>query len=322
MTAMRELRVQAGKQTVIGTGVTPTVTLRGVEDCKFTAVRDQEVRSDLAIGLAGGDTSMLYALSAQASLSGWGTFEHLCYWLESLFGEATPGAGPGYARAYAAPIATAPTRRLLSLTYGDGTVGAYQLVGGLVNALTLKFERSKAMTWNADLVGVKLAADTLEALAIPTVNPIMGTHLDALKMDTWGGTMGATTLAACTVRSAELAVDAPVTLRHCFGTLFPSSYVEMPYSGTLKLLLEWNATSKAVIDELVAGNSQRQVQLTATDGSRIAQFQFAGAIEDDVDLFEDDDGVVSASLTLQRTYHPTFANWLKINMTNQVSALA
>lgn len=321
MTAMRELRLQAAKQTVFGTGVTPTVLLRGVEDAKFTAAREMEVREDLAIALAGGDTAMLYALSAAGSVSGWASYEHICYWLDNLLGEATPGAGPGYARAYAAPIATAPTRRILSLVYGDGSVGAYQMIGALCNAMTLRFEAKKALEFNADLVGVGLAADTLEALAIPTVNPIMATHLDAIKMDSWAGTMGTTTLAACTLRSAELSIDAPASLRHCFGSLSPSTYVEMPYDGSLKLVLEWNATSKAVVDELIAGTSQRQVQLTATSSSKIFQVQFAGSIEDDVDIFDDDDGVVTASLTLKRTYHSTFANWLKINVTNGVSAL-
>lgn len=323
MVMQAEIRAQAGTQSVFTTGVTPTVALRGLQELNLRHTPEIEVLSDMTQGLAGGDTSVIKALAAAGSFKGWATYEHLPYFLDNLLGQATPsGAGP-YTRNYAAPITTAPVPRILSLVKGDSVVGAYQMIGSLISNFTLRWEPKNFAQLSGDLIGVQLAADTLEVLAFPVVNPLMASHITTFKWDTWAGTMGTTTLANCTVRFAELMVQPDRTPRNCFGSLPATSYVEKPWNGTLKLGLEFNATTKTDIDAIIGGTlTQKQVELNSVLGTQTLKVQFAGVISDDVEIFSDDDGVVTVELTLTRQYHPTFANWLKIVSLNSVAILA
>jgi hypothetical protein len=321
MTMTTELRAQAGTQSVYATGVTPTVGLRGITSLKVRSANKVDVLEDLVQGLAGGDLAILQGISAAGSFESWGSYEHICYWLDNLFGQATPsGAGP-YTRDYAAPTTVAPTPRILSLVYGDTPVGAYQMVGALSAGLTFKFEPSKEMMVNGDLIGRSLATDALEALATPTVQAITSEHLNAIAIDAWAGTMGTTAIGNCVVRSLELSVKPDRAARACFGSLYGSSYVEKPWDGELKMGLEFNATSKAIIDAAIAALAQRQVQWTASSGTKSLRFQFAGTIQDDIELFDDDDGVVTVNFSMKRTYHAAFGNWLKIRSVNALATL-
>lgn len=323
MTMTSEIRAQAGTQSVFATGVTPTVMLRGVEELTLRSANDIEVRGDMTQGLAGGDTGMVNGIAGAGSFSGWGSYEHICYWLDNLLGQATPTGANPYTRNYAAPLTTIPASRILSLVKGDSTIGAYRMIGSLLSSMTMRFEQKSPLKISGDLIGVSLGATTLAVLTTPTVNPIMASHLSSIKWDAWGGTMGTTTLANCTVRFAELMVKPDRNARSCFGSLAAQSYVENPWEGTLKLGLEFNATTKTDVDAIVAGTlTQKQVELTASNGaSQSFKIQFAGTVTDDLEIFGDDDGVVTAEITLTRTYHPTFANWLKIVSINALSTL-
>jgi len=324
MTVMQsEIRVQAGTQSVFVTGVTPTIALRGLEELSIKSANDVEVIGDMTTALAGGDTGIVNSVAATGSMKGWASYEHIAYWLDNLFGQATPsGAGP-YVRAYAAPITTAPTPRILSLTKGDSTVGGYQMAGALLSSFTLRFEPKKRTEMSGDLMGVSVAEDALEVLTPPVVTPIMANHLGAIKWDAWGGTMGTTAMALCTVRFAELTVTPDRASRNCFGALTAGSYVEKPWQGSLKLGLEFNATTKTDVSAILTGTlTQKQVVLTATSGSQILKIEFAGTVVDEIEIFGDDDGVVTVDVTLERTYHATFANWLKVTSTNSIATLA
>lgn len=318
-----EVRIQAGTQGNYTTAATPTVLMRGMTDLTLRPANEAEVLGDMTLGLAGGDTGVVYGIGAEASMSGWASYQHLAYFLDNLFGQATPGSAPGYARQYAAPINTAPTPRILSLVKGDGTVGAYQMVGALLSNFTLRFEQRAACEMSGDFIGVKLQTDSLESLTVPTVNPILASHLGGFKLDAWAGTMGTTSLDNCRVRFAEFNFEPDRAGRACFGSLSADQYVERPWNGSLTLGLEFHSATKALVDAIIGGTlTQRQIEMTATNGPRILLLQFAGTVTEDVNIFDDDDGVVTVDVTLERTYHPTFANWFKAVLTAQVETLA
>lgn len=320
-----EIRAQAGTQSVFITAVTPTIALRGVEELKIKSANDVEVKGDMTQALAGGDTGLVNSLAGAGTFKGWANYDHLPYFLDNLFSQATPsGAGP-YVRNYAAPLTTRSTPRILTLVQGDATVGAYKLTGALTTDFTLRVEPGKVVEINGSLIGTGMSAATLASLAAAAVTPIQGSHVGAtgIKFDTWAGTMGATTLANCTVRFLELMIKPDRAARLCLGTLTAGDYVEKPWDGSLKLSLEFNATTKTDIDLFVAGLSQRQVEYTLTTGAtQIMKIQFAGTLTGDVEVFNDDDGVATVEFELTRTYHPTFANWVKLVHTNTISAAA
>src|SRR5678816_1260329 len=258
-----EVRAQAGTQVDYTTAVTPTVSLRGIEELTLNPANEVEVLMDMTTGMAGGSQAVMKGISGAGSMSGWGSYEHLAYWLDNLLGQATPTGA--FIRSYAVPVTTAPTPRILSLVKGTSAVGAYQLVGALLQSFTMRFEQRSQLQISGDLIGVKLQADTLEALAIPAVNPIMSQHLSGFKWDNWTGTMGATALDDCYIRFAEFVITPDRQSRPCFGTLSADQYIENPWEGTLELGLELNSTTKADVDAIVGGLTQRQVQMTATD---------------------------------------------------------
>ena len=320
-----ELRVQAGKQTVWTTGVTPTVLLRGVTGCKITPDQEIKVLNDLTLNLAGGDTSVITRNGGGGSMEGWASYEDLAYPLDALLGEATAGTSPGYKRDWAAPITTLPTPRMLSLVHGDANVGAYRLIGGVGNSFTLKIAPGVETTWTEDLIGAAVDPTTLAgALAVRTVTPIMAGDITTMFLDAWSGTIGSTALAKCTLRSLTLTVNANRQNRYCVGSLSAGDYITQPWDGTLDLLLEWNSTSKAVIDEMVGGAAaKRQFELNAAGGTNKAfKLQFTGTVSEAPGIFEDDDGVVAASIKMKNTYHGTFANWLKLSLTGAVQTMA
>jgi len=318
----RELRVQVGTQSGgFTTGVAPTVQLRGIEELQLRSKNKVTMLEDMTLGLAGASQAVVGSVGGEGSVKAWMSYEHIGYWLDNLFGQATPsGAGP-YTRNYAAPGATAPTPRILSIVKGNSAVGAYQLVGGLLSSMTLRMELEEPLRLQGDLVGNKIAADTLEALSDVAVNPIMASQVASIKMDAWGGTMGTTTLTACQVRMMELMVQPDRALRPCFGSLTRDSYAERAWDGSLKLSLEFDGTSKTDIDAIIGGTlTQKQVEINFADSTRSLKLQFAGTVADDLELFGDDDGVVTAEFTLTRTYHTTFANWFKAVLVNGVAS--
>lgn len=323
MVMTSELRLQVGTQSQFDTGVTPTVMMRGFEEFRITPNHDIVLLPDMTNALAGGDTAVVKSVAGQANGQGWLSYEDICYLFDNLFGQATPtGTGP-YVRAYAAPLNTAPTPRILSMTYGDSVVGAQQLVGALLTSLTLRFEAAAEGRFTSDFIGAKIQADTLESLAKRTVNPIVSSHLTGIKWDTWAGTMGSTALTNCYVRFIEFTFTPDRVSRFCFGSLSAGSYRERPWDATLAMGLEFNSTTKADVDAALAGTlTQKQVQLDLADSTRALQLQFAGTLTEPPEVFDDDDGVVTANVTLQRTYHPTFANWFKATVTNGVQTLA
>lgn len=327
MPMMSEIRAQAGTQSVYTTPVTPTVMIRGIEEMPLKDANDNEVIGDMTQALAGGDIGIVNGLNATGSMKGWACYEHLPYWLDNLFGQATPsGAGP-YTRAYAAPTTTAPAPRILTLVKGDSTVGAYRMTGALLSNFTMRLEPKKRLAINGDLMGVSLGSTTLAALtASSSINVIKPDHVGAtgLKLDAWAGTMGSTTLTNCTLRFMELNIKPDRASRWCLGNLAAQSYVEKPWDGTLKLGLEFNATTKADVDAIVGGTlTQKQFQATISPNANLSLLvQFAGTVVDDLEIFSDDDGVVTVEMTLQRTYHATFGNWCKMTVINGISGAA
>jgi hypothetical protein len=188
--------------------------------------------------------------------------------------------------------------------------------------MTLRLEQERPLMLNGDLVGNKVNTQALGSLADVAVNPIMASHVATIKYDTWAGTMGNTALDKCFVRMVELTVEPDRALRPCFGSLSKDSYAERSWTGTLRLSLEFNATTKTDVDNVIGGTlTQKQVELNFADSTRALQIQFAGTVTENLEIFGDDDGVVSVEMVLTRTYHSTFANWLKVSLTNALQTL-
>lgn len=317
------LRVQVGQQVDYTTQITPTSQLRGVTDIKLRSDNDIGVLDDMALGFAGGDSSVVRSIGGSGSMSGWLSYEDAVYLLENMFGAATPtGSGP-YVRVYNAPVNAPPTPKFWSLVDGESTVGAYALVGAMQRSMTWKFETGKEATFASELVGNKIVPDTLESLTVRPVYPVMANQITGIYWDDWGGTIGTTALPGCDVRMIELKVEPSREPRACFGTNFRNNFVERRWAGSLKVSLEFNGTTKTDVDAIMAGTiTKKLVRVVAADtANRNIQIDFTGTVEDDIEIFGDDDGVVTVDVTLGRTYNAALATWLKITATNEVATI-
>ena len=329
MSELDLLQVQIGKETTWGTSVTPTAKLMNVTDISLEPVVETIVHKTIRGTLAPGYLANVRRIAGQGSIQALVDYEDLPYYLEGLFGVATPsGAGP-YTRDYVAPVVTGtkPTPRIFTVVYGDSS-GTYKLEGGLITKLTIKGDALSPLTLQADLIGKDVVTGSLASLSDRTVNVVMGADT-TLYIDTWSGTMGSTQVNA-TFFAFELTIDSKMTLRHYMGALTPGAYTQPAYEGTLKLTLEFNTTSKAYLDALltstVGSPFQRQVRIKATRDSgsseKLAQFDFAGTATTAPKVFTNQDGVATIELELHGTYNSgTFANWFKASSKNSVSTL-
>jgi hypothetical protein len=315
--------VQIGKESTWSTPVPQTAKLMGVEEVKFNPVHQAAGYADLRGALAPAHLAALEKVEGKMSIAGLALYEDICYLLDSLFSEATPsGAGP-YTRNYTAPTTAAPTPRQNTIAYGQGT-DTYGLTSAILNKLTLRGASGAPLRYQSEWIGEIVEPDTLDALSDRAVNLIMGNH-GAVYVDTFGGTVGSTAIAA-TAWSFELVVEANRVLKQYLGNVAPGGYEGGRWKGTLKLSLELNTTSAAYLDSILASSPalyQRLVRLKFSNtANRDLAIDFAGFTPEGPEVFQDRDGVLTWDLMLSGQYDTgAFANWLKATSINSVSAM-
>ena len=318
------LSIQVGKESTWGTSAAATAKLMGIESITLSPKVKGAVNADMRGSLGPGAIAYIQAMEGAGKLTTKVLYDDWPYWMDAIFGTATPtGAGP-YVYTYTAPSTSAPTSRMQTIYYGDAT-GTYKLVGALPSKISIKGESNKELTAAIDLIGKSVTAGSLAALSDRSVSPVMGNDLTVF-IDAWGGTVG-TTAIDTTAYSFQLNLDTARAMQTYMGSLTPGAYKDKRFTfakNTLKLSLEFNATSKAYLDSIIGGTlSQYQVRLKATTGtSAIWQMDFAGSALEAPELFTDKDGVCTLDLTLSATYNSTLGSWCTGSVTNSVSALA
>ncbi len=315
--------VQLGTEVTWGTAVTPTAKLAGVSEIDLESTGSAHVLSEMRGSLAPGYTAARGQVAGKGSVKGFCTYEDLNYYLESMFGTATPtGAGP-YVRTGQAPLTSIAANRLLTLVKGQGT-DVYKLAGALCSKLVISGKTGEELQFSADFIGKAKSTGTLAALSDRAVQAMDGSTV-LVYIDAWGGTIGTTPIVALAT-SFELSLDAGTAVRNYLGDLNPGRYRQAKWeagSNTLKLSLEFDATSKAYLDAFLTYSAvvQHQVRLKATTGANaIGQFDFAGTLLGEPKQNEED-GVITVDMNWAGTYNAGLANWFKYSMTNQVAVL-
>ncbi|MCK9341524.1 MAG: hypothetical protein M0P37_07220 [Synergistaceae bacterium] len=251
------------------------------------------------------------------------SFEDVNYWLDSLFTAATPAGGTGaYTRAYTAPTTAEVEPTFMTLQWGQED-GVWQMNDASVAGLTLSGSNNTGVQVGGSLLGGKVLAGTLASLPDRTVTRMSGCSA-TVAIDTWAGTMGGTTITDSAF-SWELSINSNRQYRSYLGECTPSAWNDQKWNGQLRLSIELNATTQAYLTTMLAATNailERQVQIKYTSGSLVFQIQFAGHTMSAPELFQDKNGVVTYDLVLDGVYHSTLTNWLKINTTSAISALA
>jgi len=316
--------LQRGKQTGFATAnTTATAKLQNVSSFALSPDLQTRALDQLRGTLAPTHQTVLDHFGSNATFEvADESFEDVNYWLDSLFSAATPGGAVGaYTRAYAAPTTAAAAPTFMTLQWGQ-TDEVWQMQDASVTTLTLSGANNTGVQVGGSLIGGKVLAGTLASLNDRTVTRMSGCSA-AVAIDAWDGTMGGTALASSAF-SWELTINANRQLRAYLGECTPSAWNDQKWNGQLKLSVELNATTDDQLIAMFAATNailERQVQIKYTSGSLVFQIQFAGHTMQAPQLFQDKNGVMTYDLVLDGVYHPTFANWLKINTTSAIDAL-
>ena len=317
---------QVGKQTVFATDVAPTAKLMGAQDGEITAPVPSSVVEESRASLAPAYEATVDSQTGEASVPGDANFEQIGYYLDSLFGEATPGAGPGYSRAYAAPLGTKPTPRIMTLLRGSALTKA-ALKGAICNTLTLTAESNKRMTYEAGFIGHSVITSRALGSLTDIAPNYVHANQAAIKFDTWAGTMGGTSLVPAAY-NIEWGFDLAKFVQMSIGSANPVDHkIGKGDAGAnqMKVSMELDANSAGYYSSVISPSGttpfKAQIQVTFTSGSLSLQLQFAGFTPEAPVFVTDQDGVATLEFTFSPLYHPTFANWFKATLLNAVAVL-
>lgn len=313
-------QLQVGAEETRGTGVAPTAKLMMIEDCNFVPIREVLQPEERRGSLQPAYNALMLKTTSEGSVEGLVTYEDLPYLLDSLLGEATPsGTTSPYTYSYTAPTTTAPTPRIMTMVYGDGTY-AYGVTGAICNELVLSMAQADAMRFSASLLGHNIADDALESLSDRTVEGVEPDQM-ALYIDAWGGTMGDTAIAT-SLFNFELSLSANLANKFHLGAATPGGYRVARMNIGLKLFLELTAGTDTYLGSIVGSAPlQHQVRIKATSSTKVIQLDFAGTVVEPPTLWSDEDGVVSVEIGYAGEYHSTFANSFKAEVQNAVANL-
>ena len=316
--------LQRGAQSGFGTAnATATAKLQNVSSFSLSPDLQTRALSQLRGTLAPTHQTALdhYASNATFEVAD-ESFEDVNYWLDSMFSAATPSGSAGaFTRAYAAPTTAVAAPKFMTLQWGQ-TNEVWQMQDASVTTLTLSGANNTGVQVGGSLIGGKVLPGALAALNDRSTTRMSGCSA-AVAIDIWSGTMGATALASSAF-SWELTVNANRQYRSYLGECTPSAWNDQNWSGQLRLSVELNDTTDDQLIAMFASPNaivERQVQIKYTSGSLVFQVQFAGHTMQAPQLFQDRNGVMTYDLVLDGVYHPTFANWLKINTTSAIDVL-
>lgn len=323
--------LQRAAQVAFGTAnATATAKLQNVSSFNLTPELQTRAIQQLRGSLAPTHATALdhYKSNATFEVSD-ESAEDINYWFESLFSpDATPtGAGP-YVRDYAAPLTAEAAPTFMTLQYGQ-TGAVYQMQDASLTTLTMSGSNNSGVQVGGSLVGGKVIAGSLAALSDRTtpVQTRLTGCMAGLKIDAWAGTMGSTAVASSAF-AWELTINSNRQLKSFLGACTPDSWNDQPWTGQLKLSLEFNTTTDDYLNAILASANtilERQIEILYTTGAdttlRTLKIQFAGHTMQAPQIFTDRNGVKSFDLVFDGVYNPTFANWLKIQTTSAIDSL-
>lgn len=315
---------QIGSESTWGTAVAQTARLGLVEDLEFSPEVEGQNLADRRASLAPGYVAALLKASGTAKMKGICTYEDMPYWQDALFGIATPGGANPYTRDYLGALGTVPTRRVFTLVKGQSSPVShiYGLNGAVLTEMGIKIESNQPWMYDLSFKGKNYTTDTLDSLSDRTQTPILANNT-SLYIDAVGGTIGTTQVTSLWM-SAEININTNADTHFSIGALNPTGWHEAQWEATMKLTLEVDSTTKAMLDSIIGSSLlQKQIRIVATTGSSaICRFDMGGSFLSAPKITPDSDGVSTFEFEFTSLYNSTLANYVKSHTTNTVAALA
>ena len=333
-TAAKVLTFTSTGESSWGTSGAATKKYHGLTDATLTIV--EKVEAVPVVGWFGpGPVANEQAQSGEGTFEGTVVYEDITNVLNGLFtytsastGNSTGGTTAPYYYSWTAPVSSTQVVATYTLEYGT-TGQAYTAIGSALNGLTLRGEAAGYWTFSSPVIAKQikpLTGLTTAALVDRTVNPARMADT-TLYMDAFStGTIGATAISASLI-SFEANINMNRHTKTFAGSLYPGGWGEGRTEGTLRTLLEFNTTQKALIDELLGTTGvalQRQIRIKASQGSSATQksmaLDFCGIVSDPIKFWDDRDGNMTVDLTWTGKYSTAISNWLRFIVENGSSS--
>lgn len=321
-------KVQLAKQAAWGTSnTTASVQLTGVTDVSLSIVPD--VYQPQFMGtLAPAVTSALMGQHGEASITQVASYQDLPYYLDGVFGTASGSAAANttYVYKYKAALSQVTTAPYYTVQYGSA--GAeYTMEGALFTNLTISGEAGGMWEVSADLLGRTVTTQGMTTSLNPRDVDLIRMSDTNIYMTPWTRSTISGTALPATLISFEATANPQRHLKMFAGSINPGAHGDSTWEGQLTTVMEFNATAKAYVDEMIAPDTlvQRQIRIKAETGSttkaREATIDFAGTISDAVELFGDRDGNMTVSLVWNGTYNTANTSFLSARVKNELSEL-
>lgn len=321
-------KVQLAAQAAWGTSnTTATVQLTGVTDVSLDIVPDVYMPQFMGT-LAPAITAGLMGQHGEASITQVASYQDLPYYLQGVFGTsaASAGASTTYVYKYEAKADQVTTAPYYTVQIGT-TDAEYALRTGMFTNLTISGEAGGMWEVSADLLGAAVTTMAMTTgLDVRDVDLIRMADTN-IYMTPWTRTTISATALPATLISFELTANPQRHLKTFAGSGNPAAYGDSTWESQLTTVMEFNATAKAYVDEMVAPDTlvQRQIRIKAATGAtteaREATIDFAGTIAENVTLWDDRDGNMTVSLVWNGTYNTKNTAFLKTKVKNELSAL-
>lgn len=321
-----------------------TRKLHGVTSASLTVTEEAEAVP--AVGYYGpGPIMEEVKRGAEFSLDGVWTYQEAPKLLNNLFNPtsgSTVAADP-YAYHYYAPVHSTQAHYTYTLEYGTSG-NAYIAPGAVFNTFRLSGEAGSYWKYSigglAEGVAALSAGLTTAALGdvrAQTAVPMARTNIRFHPFTTgaWGSSSGQISAALV---SFEFNLDTKRHLKYFAGSPDAGGYGDGRYEGSLRTVLEFNSSQKALLDELLGASTgvalQRQITLwassTSTAGTTgfLSALNFAGMVNAPIKLWEDRDGNCILDLSwgakfttaLQDIGTSGTGNWLTFRIDNGSSS--
>ena len=266
----------------------------------------------------------------QVTEEGWMSYEDVPYLQSALFkydsanaasdSPTSDGVWTHTAPLVASDIATKALNQ--TFVYGDGT-DVFSLTGCVLQTLTIRGEDGAAATYTAEYFGKTLATDALDSDVSDSDRSqtiMMGDHV-TMYIDP--GSDAVTTAVSDVAFSFELVINTNRKPIYHLGELSPTGYREDKWSGTLSVILESNATTRAYVSDILADTAaptDKNFRFKFTSGTLYWQFDFGGIMMPP-EIFTDEDGVTSWSFTVEGQKTSGLSNWFGMETDNTLTAL-
>jgi hypothetical protein len=320
------------------TAATQTIKLMTIDSFQINPVERSIQIGERRGSLAPAHADVRTIQEASASLGGLINYTDMDWILDGAFGECASDDTAWsqdsdtsvVTKVYKAPLSTYDTDLSAVPTYticegeADAASNAYSIFGAVVNSIGFTFEDGAAGRFVTQFIGHHAGDDELDALNDRTTVVAMGDHV-TLYVDPASDAAGSGTALSATAYRIELNVSLNRRLNRHLGSVFPSGYKDHKWSGTMRIVMEMTATTRAFLDDMLADGSagdaiEKVVRVKAATGAaattRSLQIDFNGVILDAPTLHTDDDGITTVEMLLTGQYNSVLANWLVITTEN------